>query len=180
MQPSSGDLNHTSVTEEMSQHTTGDTGPMAEPVVESVVIQADAGRIYDLIADVARMGEWSPEATGAHGAGSSPVQGERFIGANRRGQVRWYTVCTVLDAERGTRFAFDVDFGPIPLSRWAYDLQPQEGATKVTESWVDRREGISGPPMKLMGQLLIPGSRPAHNRATMVETLQRLKSAAES
>jgi hypothetical protein len=33
--------------------------------------------------------------------------------------------------------------------------------------------------LKAAGQLVIPGSRPQHNRASMVQTLRRLKEAAE-
>ena len=41
---------------------------MADPVVEYIEIAATPEVVYDLVADVARMGEWSPEATGAKGA----------------------------------------------------------------------------------------------------------------
>jgi hypothetical protein len=155
-------------------------GTMATTVVESIVIEAEPGAVYDLVADVARMGEWSPEATGARGAEPVLKQGDRFIGWNRRGFVRWFTQCTVLAASRGAEFAFDVDFGPVPVSRWTYEFAALDGGTRVTETWVDRRRGIFGPAVRLAGQLVIPGPRAAHNRATMVQTLRRLKVEAES
>ena len=154
---------------------------MPEPVVESVTISATAEALYDLVSDVARMGEWSPEAIGARGAGERLTVGNGFVGFNRRGPVIWWTYCRVLQAERGRRFAFDVDFGPIALSRWTYEFQATpDGGTKVVETWLDRREGLVGLPVKALGQILIPGDRAAHNRASMRTTLERLKLAAEA
>lgn len=149
-------------------------------VTESITIDAVPGRVYDLVADVSHMGDFSPEATGARGKiSSSPKPGDRFIGTNRRGPVMWFTFCTVRRAERGRTFAFDVDFGPFPVSHWSYTFEPTGTGTRVTESWTDRRVGILGLPMKAVGQFLVPGSRPQHNRANMIATLRRLKAHAE-
>lgn len=147
--------------------------------MESIYIAAEAGRIYDLVSDVARMGEWSPEATGARGADTRLQPGDRFIGWNKHGLIRWFTQCTVLSASRGEEFSFDVDVGPMPVSRWSYEFRPEGAGTKVTETWVDRREGFWAPAIKALGQVVIPGPRPRHNRANMVQTLRRLKATAE-
>jgi uncharacterized protein YndB with AHSA1/START domain len=149
-------------------------------VTETITIAATAEKVYDLIADVARMGEYSPEATGAFRAGPQLGEGDRFVGANKRGPVRWWTQCTVLRAQRGRVFEFDVDFGPVPVSRWTYEFVPaDDGATQVTEAWVDRRDGLLALPVRLVGQLLIPGDRGKHNQANMRVTLERVKAAAE-
>ena len=152
---------------------------MVVPVVESVSIAAPPEAVYDLVADVSRMGEWSPEATGARGASSSPQEGDTFVGWNRRGIFRWFTNCTVRRAQRGQRFEFDVDFGPLPVSRWIYEFTIDGEATRVTETWIDRREGPGGAVVKAFGQVLIPGNRPEHNRANMIRTLRTLKRVAE-
>lgn len=153
---------------------------MNRPVVVSAVICATPQTLYDLITDVARMGEYSPEATGALRARPNPQVGDTFIGVNRRGPMVWYTQCVVTAADRGTRFAFDVNVGPVPLSHWSYGMSPLgDGRSLVTETWIDRRRGPVGLLAKAAGQLLIPGSRPEHNRATMTETLHRLQRAAE-
>ncbi len=150
-------------------------------VSESITISASPAVVYDLVSDVGRMGEWSPEATGARGVSGELSVGDRFIGTNRRGPVRWFTQCTVAAADRGAEFEFDVDFGPFPVSRWRYDFEDVgDGTTRVIETWIDRRQGLMGLPMKSVGQLLIPGDREAHNRANMVQTLRRLKAAAEN
>lgn len=152
---------------------------MAEPVTESIDVQASPEAVYDMVADVSRMGEWSPEATGARRADGVLQEGDKFIGLNRRGPVQWFTQCTVRVARPGKRFEFDVDFGPLPVSRWIYDFTPNGDGCTVQETWIDRREGLRGQAVKAAGQLLIPGNRPEHNRANMVETLRRLKRAAE-
>lgn len=153
---------------------------MADEVVESIVIDAAALDVYSLVSDVARIGSYSPEAIGAARAGRSLVAGDRFVGFNRRGPVIWWTYCTVLRAEPGVAFEFDVDFGPVPVSRWSYDFEALDGgATKLTETWIDRRGGRTGLPVRLLGQAVIPGDRAEHNRGTMQVTLRRLKEAAE-
>lgn len=153
---------------------------MTEQVTESIRINASADRVYDLVSDVSRMGEWSPEATGALRAGKQLEAGDTFVGLNKFALARWWTNCTVLVADRGERFEFDVDFGPMPVSRWTYDFVPQpDGSTEVAETWVDRREGLLALPIRLVGQMLIPGDRAVHNRANIQVTLKRLKAHAE-
>ena len=154
---------------------------MSTAVVETITIAAPAEALYDLVADVSQMGRFSPEATGARGAATVLQVGDRFIGLNKRGPVRWFTQCTVTAADRGAEFEFDVDFGPVPVSCWRYDFEPVgDGTTRVTETWMDRRQGLLGVPIALVGKLVIPGDRATHNRATMAETLRRLKEAAEA
>lgn len=145
-----------------------------------MTVEAPAEVVYDLVADVSRMGEWSPEATSARGAAVSPEVGDRFVGWNKHGPFRWWTYCTVREADRGRVFAFDVDFGPFPVSRWRYEFEPAEDATVVRETWLDRRDGARGLAMRGVGQVFIPGNRTRHNRATMVATLRALKQAAET
>ena len=79
--------------------------PDAYTATASIDIEAPPDRVYDLIADVARVGEFSPEATGARGASRAPQSGEHFWVFNKRGPWRWFTRCTVLSAERGRRFS---------------------------------------------------------------------------
>lgn len=141
-------------------------------------IAAPADDLYALISDVTRMGDWSPENVGGlwlRGA-TAPEVGARFRGSNRRGWRRWSTTCTVVAAEAGRRFAFDVAFAAIPASRWTYEFRPDGNATEVTETWTDRRPrwfaGLAG---KTMG---ISDIR-AHNLENIRKTLANLAVAAE-
>lgn len=151
-------------------------------VTETIWIDAEPWRVYDLIADVAGVGEHSPEATGAFGAHRLPTVGERFWGRNRRGPVVWLTQCRVTAARRGSEFAFDVGVGPVPLSHWSYRIEPAEGGTGcvVTQSWTDRRDGLRGAVATRVGSLLIPGPRDEHNRRNMRASLAGLKRRAEA
>lgn len=156
------------------------TEPEAGTARASIEIAATPEAVYDLVADVARMGEWSPEATGAVGAPEQAAAGDHFWGLNRKGVWRWFTRCTVREAQRGQRFVFDVDFPPVPVSRWSYEFAATPAGCRVTETWQDRRVGRVAAPIKWIGGVLIPGPRAKHNQRNIELTLQRLKAAAES
>ena len=149
-------------------------------VSESIDIQASPDLVYDLIADVSSVGQFSPEATGALGAGRRLRVGDTFWGTNKRGPWIWATRCRVTSADRGRAFAFDVDFGLLPISSWSYQILATEGGCSVTETWVDRREGRRGKLVSRAGSLLIPGPRDEHNRRNIRQTLEALKVVAES
>ena len=149
-------------------------------VSESIEIVAGPEAVYDLIADVSSVGQFSPEATGALGARERLGLGDTFWGTNKRGPWVWATRCRVTSADRGRAFAFDVDFGPLPISSWSYEILATQGGCTVTESWVDRREGKRGKLVSRAGSILIPGPRDEHNRRNIRQTLEALKLAAES
>ena len=144
-------------------------------------VSVPAARAYDAVSDVTRMGEWSPETTSCRwlGRSSGPVPGARFRGANRRGWRRWSTTCTVVAAEPGARFAFEVRLGPIPMAQWVYEFVHHSDAAGcvVRESWTEYRPGwlIRLDP-KIMG---VP-DRAEHNRASMTTTLERLNRVLDS
>jgi hypothetical protein len=148
-------------------------------VVESIRIQADPWRVYDLIADVTSVGEHSPEAAGAHRAHPLPTVGDTFWGRNRRGPWIWYTRCRVTAARRGHEFAFDVAIGPVAVSHWSYRIEPDGDGCLVTETWIDRREGIAGSVVTRMGSIVIPGPRDEHNRRNIQHSLAGLRRRAE-
>ena len=149
------------------------------PDVEvSETVKADPARVYELVSDLPRMGEWSPENTGGkwlRGA-TGPVVGARFRGTNRSGIAIWATRVTVTAADPGQRFTFDVDFMGVPISTWDYEFAGAADTCTVTERWTDRRPGWMRATSMLTGVL----NRPEHNRAGMQKTLERLKATAES
>ena len=153
---------------------------MGNTATASIHIQADPLVVYDLIADVSAVGEFSPEATGALRARSHLTVGDTFWGTNRRGPWIWATHCRVTRADPGGGFAFDVDFGVFPISSWTYRIEPDDTGCLVTETWVDRREGKRGELIRRGGALVIPGPRDEHNLRGIQQTLAALKAAAES
>ena len=142
-------------------------------------IDAPADKVWRLVSDLPRMGEWSPENTGGRwvGGATGPTVGAKFRGTNRKGLRRWSTTCTVTAADEGKRFAFDVTYGPVSISTWEYTFSSNGNGTTVVEEWTDRR-----PLWMKIGGVAVMGvpDRAAHNRSGMEHTLARLKTAAES
>ena len=69
----------------------------------TIQIQAPPEKVYAMLSDVTRMGEWSPECVKAEwveGA-TGPASGARFKGSNKKGILRWSTKPTVKVAEPG-------------------------------------------------------------------------------
>ena len=146
----------------------------------SIHIAAPPEVVYDLIADVAAVGQFSPEATGALGAGERLAVGDTFWGTNRRGPWFWATRCRVTSADRGRAFAFDVDLGPFPISSWSYEIDVRRGRMHGRETWVGGATGGAGELQRGVGRVMIPGPRDEHNLRNIHQTLEALKAAAES
>jgi dimethylaniline monooxygenase (N-oxide forming) len=108
-----------------------------DPLVDraTVTIAAPAEVLWDMVADVTRMGEWSPECYRCRWVGKrrEPVVGARFVGLNRRGWARWATTNEVVEADRGRAFVFRTRETGV---RWGYRFEPAaDGApTTVTET----------------------------------------------
>jgi Polyketide cyclase / dehydrase and lipid transport len=144
----------------------------------SETIAAGADRLYDLISDITRMGDWSPEACRGRWRGSAtgPAVGARFRGSNRSGWRRWSTDCEVTAAERGKRFAFRVSSIGMPVALWSYDFEPAGSGTRVVERWSDLRSSF----LTVVSRPVTGVSdRVSHNQRTMEQTLAGLKAAVE-
>ncbi|MGH9090145.1 MAG: SRPBCC family protein [Acidimicrobiales bacterium] len=94
--------------------------------------------VYDLVADVSRMGEWSPECVGCDwiDGASGPAVGARFRGRNRHRLARWSTKPRVTVANRPSELAFVAPDGfGRDLTIWWYRLEPAGSGTELTESF---------------------------------------------
>ena len=144
----------------------------------STTITADPAVVYDLVSNLPRMGEWSPENTGGKwlDGATGPAVGARFRGTNRKGLRRWSTTVVVTAADRGSRFACDVTYGPLAISHWDYTIATDPAGCRLTETWSERRPAW----MKLMSvPVMGVADRAAHNRRGMEQTLAAVKAAAE-
>ena len=151
---------------------------MAEQIRVERTIRAEASELYDLVSDLPRMGEWSPESTGGtwvNGA-EGPVVGARFKGSNHKGWAKWSTDVLVTAADPGERFSFDVNRGPLKISNWEYRFEPDGGKTLVVETWTDRRVPVVG---TVVGWFIGVFDRTEHNRKGMEATLSNLAGALE-
>jgi Polyketide cyclase / dehydrase and lipid transport len=101
-------------------------------------IDAPPEVIYDLVADVTRMGDWSPECVSCEwiDGATGPTVGARFRGRNRHGLARWSNKPRVVAAERGREFGF-VALDPIgrDMTKWLYRMEPTVTGTTLTESF---------------------------------------------
>jgi uncharacterized protein YndB with AHSA1/START domain len=150
---------------------------MALPTTASVSAEIDAppSVVYDLVADVTRMGEWSPECVRCEWVDEPGKAGSTFKGHNRRGLARWTTVARVLTADRPREFSFETIYRDAPSTRWTYRFEG-DGPTKVTESF----ESIKAPALIAFVERTLIRDRQGQLEAGMADTLARLKAAAEA
>jgi uncharacterized protein YndB with AHSA1/START domain len=152
---------------------------MADQVTVTQEIGAPAEKVWAMVSDMTRMGEWSPENEGStwlRGA-TGPQPGATFSGANRNGKKRWKTVGTIVDAEPGRLLTFRIKAAAFKVAEWRYAFETTARGCRVTETWIDQRGHIA----KALGKPVSGvADRAAHNRGTMEQTLERLKAAAES
>lgn len=145
----------------------------------TVEVAAPPEVVWDMVADVTRMGEWSPECYSCRwfGRQKRPVVGARFVGFNKRGWARWATTNEVVEAERGRSFVFRTRETGV---RWGYTFAPGSGGgTTVTETR-DLGRARTG---LIRAAAVFVGGMDRHAgelRGGMRATLDRLKAAAEA
>lgn len=152
--------------------------PHAEASIE---IAATPDEVYGLVADISRMGEWSPECvrcTWTKGA-TGPAVGARFKAKNRgRRGPAWFNSPVVTVAEPGREFAFNRSGPGIGSYTWRYVMQPTDTGTVLTESFDAERP--LGAAMTWMTEKWVGSNdRDADLRQGMATTLARIKAAAE-
>lgn len=152
-----------------------------------LLLDVPAERMWELVTDVSRIGEWSPECIHAAPVGDGPVTtpGARFEARNRFGNgFVGEVTCVVTEAERPRTFEWVVLDGSgdpdRPGSRWRYHLEPGEAA----EQTLVRHNFVHGPGDSGMrvatrenpeqAAALIAG-RLAQLRAHMTETLRGME-----
>lgn len=147
----------------------------------TVEIAAPPERVYALVSDITRMGEWSPECircTWTMGA-TGPAVGARFKAKNKgkRGPA-WFNTPTVTAAQPAREFAFNRSGPGIGSYTWCYVMEPTATGTRLTESFDAERP--LGPVMSWVTEKWVGSTdRDADLHEGMVTTLQRLKAAAE-
>src|SRR5215213_268806 len=103
-------------------------------------VQGAPEDLYALVANVTRIGEFSPECRGAEWLeGGGPARaGMRFRGRNEASRLlRWSRVCEVATAEPGREFSFRTvaTITKPDSTLWTYRFEPAGGGTDVTESY---------------------------------------------
>ncbi|HEY0698317.1 MAG TPA: SRPBCC family protein [Micromonospora sp.] len=123
------------------------TGLTVEDGVTGLTVELEAvaphdpGTVWDLVTDVDRVHQWSPECveTGwVHGDGPHP--GGRFTGRNAFLDMEWTVTGEVIEAERPRVFAWKVidagDPADRPSSLGRYELSPApDGGTLIRQTF---------------------------------------------
>lgn len=144
----------------------------------TVSMAAPPERVWDLIADVRNIGNFSPETFEAEwlDGATGPALGARFRGHVRRNEIGpvYWTTCRVTACEPGREFGFEVLVGDRAVNNWHYRLSPANGGTDVTESFRLNQSPLMAVYSVLGGQL-----RRRRNLRDMRKTLERIKAVAE-
>lgn len=102
----------------------------------SIEINASPDAVYALVADVTRMGEWSPESTGAQWRdGATASTGDWFEGLNKSGDREWTRACEIARADPGQDFTFVVGGVAENCTWWSYEMAATDTGTRLTERW---------------------------------------------
>lgn len=144
-----------------------------------VAIKATPVEVFELVSDPLAMVAFVEETTGVRWLGrarrssTGTSLGAKFRGSNRNGWRRWFTTCRVTELEPGRRFAFTVRTPfMVPISRWAYELEPTPEGCVVTESaWLRVPKWFVPFAIAITGE----PDRPGVNQRNIDTTLSRLK-----
>ena len=152
--------------------------PTAKCGTASIEITAPPELVYQLITDITRMGEWSPECYRCmwlDGA-STALPGARFRGYNKLGRFRWQTTAVITSAEEGRSFAFTTihDKTGRDETAWRYDLKSAAAGTVLTESY----RFLWCPVINRITELPVPRGRQLSRGIHL--TLSNVKAAAEA
>jgi hypothetical protein len=142
-------------------------------------IDAEPMHVWELVSDITRMGEYSPEVFEAEwlDGATGPAVGARYRGhvkRNERGPTYW-TTCEITECTPGEVFEFAVVMRDRPVNTWRYELAPAPGGgTDVTESF-----RLAGTVLPAIWYPLGGFLRQRRNERDMLRTLERVKAAAE-
>ncbi len=144
----------------------GDHGPRPTPAAVndalfgafeasgSVEVACTPSAAWDLVTDVGRIGEFSPECVDARwieGA-TAPSVGARFEGTNRivdeetDTELIWIRPCTVTLAQAPERFSYTVGdrFDGTPATAWDVQISATPTGCRITQHFRHLPKGLSG------------------------------------
>lgn len=145
----------------------------------TVHMQAPPDKVWALVSDVTRIGEFSPETFEAEwvDGATGPALDAHFRGHVKRNGVgpTYWTSCKVTSCVPERDFGFAVYAAGQRANNWRYQLAERDGGTDVTESF----ELGGHPVMKLYGLVLGPLRRRTNLRG-MQQTLERIRDVVEA
>ncbi|AFA71924.1 putative polyketide cyclase/dehydrase [Gordonia polyisoprenivorans VH2] len=150
---------------------------MAAPLIEeSIDIDATPEQVWEVISDLKRMGEWSPQCVKMIVRGPVGL-GTKTINVNRRGPLVWPTTSKIVRFSPNQELGFRVAEN---RTVWSYTITPKASGVTVTE----RREvpgGTTSTVSSVLVDKLMGGTEnfEAELKLGMAETLGKIKRAVE-
>lgn len=150
------------------------------PVDGSIEIDAPPAAVWNVVSDLKRMPEWSPQVAKVFVLGNQPIgPGVRMLNVNRDGWKVWPTSAKVTTWEPERRLGFTIVEN---RSSWVYELEPVEGGarTRLTERREVPPKGTSKPSQWAIDKVL-GGAGPFEEslREGIAQTLRRIKDEVE-
>ncbi|WP_183407895.1 SRPBCC family protein [Nocardioides marmoriginsengisoli] len=127
--------------------------------------------VWRRVADLERIGEWSPECTGITwvAPATGPAPGARFVGRNRIGPIRWRTTCTLTAWEPERLLAYDARHVTGAVTRWTFELTERGDTTVVTQRFAT----VDSPWFMMLGDRV--AGRPRRLLSGMEATLRAMR-----
>jgi uncharacterized protein YndB with AHSA1/START domain len=149
---------------------------MAAPILQvEVDINAPVSTVWNLVSDLSKMPEWSPQCRLMKPIGQLR-QGARTVNFNRRGMLVWPTTCRITEFVPEKKLAFRVNENH---TVWCYELEPTEAGTRLVETR-HAENGTTAVSNFLVGNFM--GGVPDFEKELiegMTQSLSRIKAAAE-
>jgi hypothetical protein len=131
--------------------------------------------VWRLVADITRMGEWSPECVRAEwdDGVDGPAVGAPFHGHNKAGTNEWDAPCIVIECDPGKVFEFQVPRVGDVVTRWRFEFAATGTGTTLTESFDAPMLNVKGAASNFDGryEMLVKA---------IGKTIARIKAAAEA
>ena len=143
-------------------------------------IDAPPDKVWGIVADITKMGEYSPEVFEAEwlDGATEPAVCARFRGHVRRNE-RWpvyWTTCEITECVAGEIFEFAVVMRDRPVNTWRYEFRAtDDGGSDVTESF-DLGDNLFTKVWRPLGGAM----RERRNERDMLRTLEQVKAVAET
>ena len=105
---------------------------------QEVTTTASPQQVWDILADVTRVGEWSHECRTARwldGATSATV-GAKFKGSSKSGVAQWSRSCTFTVLDEPNEMVWITDGGIYgDNTEWRYNLEPTPTGTRIVQTY---------------------------------------------
>ncbi|MEO6472099.1 MAG: SRPBCC family protein [Aeromicrobium sp.] len=102
-----------------------------EEISASIDIDATPAEVWEVVSDLKRMGEWSPQCKKMFVLGREVKKGTRTFNINSAGKMHWPTSAKVTEFDPEKKLAFRVVEN---RTIWSYELEKTAAGTKLTES----------------------------------------------